>query len=456
MGKVSAPRSLLIAANGFLAACVLVLVSFGVYGVTIRDVSPIWSNTILAISATLAAAFLSAFRLRASRRINLSLVVFTVAASLLLSNAWFSVERAPDRVDIAQSMGLEFDPRSIFDVVEDLRREGHNAYPALSPSLLRNDPKAEILPLGGVSRVSTVFCNESGQYVVFEADRFGFNNAPEAYGPADGRILIVGDSFAQGYCVERADSVAGNLRKEGYEALSIGMNGNGPLTELASLVEYGSVLRPKLVLWFYFHDNDLQDLMQELKHPMLRNYLQPGFRQELVDRQDAIDSFWEAYLEDAERQQDEAEESPDSWPTRLAGYGRKLHNWITLLHLRRKIGLTRFQLGMGQAELVQFEQVIGRARDLTASWGGKLIFVFLPSWMDFASQVRPRRDRVLTTIRKLGIPIIDFESVMRKSGDSMGLFPMRIYGHYTSEGYALLTRQILEEAVIPGLRQSAN
>lgn len=456
MGKASAPRSLLVAANGFLGACVLVLVSFCIYSVTIWDMSSIWSNAILVISATLAAAFLSAFRLSASRRINLSLVVFTLAASLLFINAWFSFERAPDRVSLAQSMGIEFDLRSIFDVVEDLRREGHNAYPALSPNLLLNDPKAEILPLGGVSRVSTVFCNESGKYVVFEADRFGFNNAPEAYGRPDGRILIVGDSFAQGACVERTDSVAGYLRKEGYEALSIGIVGNGPLTELASLVEYGSVLRPKLVLWFYFHDNDLINLMQELKHPILRNYLQPGFRQELVNRQDAIDSFWKAYLEDAVRQRDEAEESPNSWTTRLAGYGQNLHNWITLLNLRRKIGLTSFQWGMGQAELVQFEQVIGRARDLTASWGGKMVFVFLPSWLDFASQVRPRRDKVFATIRKLGIQIIDFESAMRKSGDSLGLFPMRVYGHYTPEGYALLAQQILEEAVIPDLRQSTN
>lgn len=45
--------------------------------------------------------------------------------------------------------------------------------------------------------------------------------------------------------------------------LNLGMGGIGPLHELAILKEYGSVVRPKVVLWVYYEGNDLADLSHE-------------------------------------------------------------------------------------------------------------------------------------------------------------------------------------------------
>lgn len=45
---------------------------------------------------------------------------------------------------------------------------------------------------------------------------------------------------------------------------------------LASLVEYGPILRPKLVAWFFYEGNDLIDLELERRSPLLMRYLQEG------------------------------------------------------------------------------------------------------------------------------------------------------------------------------------
>ena len=56
----------------------------------------------------------------------------------------------------------------------------------------------------------------------------------------------MGDSFTQGSCVQQNENFAsqiGSLTKQ--SAISVGMSGNGPLIELASLKEYGSKIEDK-------------------------------------------------------------------------------------------------------------------------------------------------------------------------------------------------------------------
>src|SRR5260221_1960393 len=77
----------------------------------------------------------------------------------------------------ARRFGIPFDARSQFEVVRDLRRSEADVYPVTFPAwqgLPSED--AALLPLGGISRVTTVFCNEMGQYVQYRSDEHGFHN----------------------------------------------------------------------------------------------------------------------------------------------------------------------------------------------------------------------------------------------------------------------------------------
>ena len=88
----------------------------------------------------------------------------------------------------------------------------------------------------------TVHCNESGFRSVYRSDEYGFNNPPGLHGQAV-QVIVVGDSFAHGACVQPQDTFAAALRRLGTSTLSLGMDGSGPLLQLAILTEYAQALR---------------------------------------------------------------------------------------------------------------------------------------------------------------------------------------------------------------------
>ena len=49
---------------------------------------------------------------------------------------------------------------------------------------------------------------------------------------------------------------------------------------------------------------------------------------------------------------------------------------------------------------------------------------------------------VLDVVNKLGIPIIDFDTRVRKLSDPLSVFPFGLPGHYNAKGYSLLAEQI--------------
>ena len=100
------------------------------------------------------------------------------------------------------------DSRTRNQVIQSLRDSGHDAFPAVFPiALLRHrddgtvSALGDLLPLGGISNVTTVACNETGEYLVYRSDEFGFHNPSGLWGRQDTDIVAVGDSFAQGHCV---------------------------------------------------------------------------------------------------------------------------------------------------------------------------------------------------------------------------------------------------------------
>ena len=82
------------------------------------------------------------------------------------------------------------------------------------------------------------------------------------------------------------------------------------MIEYASLVEYGKGVAPEKVLWVYYEDNDLLgDLQREKKHPLLMQYMQDRFSQNLINRQREIDGRLEEYLErEREREREKEKE----------------------------------------------------------------------------------------------------------------------------------------------------
>ena len=136
-------------------------------------------------------------------------------------------------------------------------------------------------------------------YVTYESDEHGFHNPKGMWKSGRIGVAVLGDSFAQGYCVPSDKSFVALIRNAYPATLNLGMAGNGPLLMLATLKEYLPLYRPKIVLWFYFEGNDLNDLQTEKKSDILMRYLKDDFNQGVLAAQNDID---QSLMNDIERQ----------------------------------------------------------------------------------------------------------------------------------------------------------
>ena len=406
-----------------------------------------WGVVLLVLGGALVAlaGFLAAGG--TDRQVNGALSIVSILLCVVAANAYLEFflppggVRQPDRIKIAREQGAPFDERSKYQVVADLRAEGRRAYPTFHVGDFLTDPHAMsalrgVVPLGGVTRVLSVLCNETGTYTLFNSDRYGFNNDDAAYDrPLD--TLVVGNSYAQGFCVPPEDDVAAQLRAHGRNAVSVGSAGNGPLLALASLMEYGPLLRPKTVLWLYYNGNDLLDLTIERDNPVLLGYLQ-GRTQNLAARTAELDalltSFIDAKYVERVLRLEEAVPIAD-----------RIRAFLTAHKLRRLLRLDRDSWNPDkrpEAQLALFEQVLRQARSVASGWNGRIVFVYLPEWEHYAKAPSPIRQPVLEMARRLGFPIVDFARVLDESDDPLSYFPFRIQNHYTPEGYRRLAGEL--------------
>jgi hypothetical protein len=129
-------------------------------------------------------------------------------------------------------------------------REGRLACRVLPPGRASGWRSREILPLGGISRVQTVFCNEMGRYVLYSSDEHGFINRKESGRRERSRSPRWGDSFTQGSCVESGQNFVARLRPGSPATLNLGMLGKRAAADAggpAGVLPWN--LRPRIVLW---------------------------------------------------------------------------------------------------------------------------------------------------------------------------------------------------------------
>lgn len=281
----------------------------------------------IVVPALLATAAFASVRLRPAAKIALAMVCSSVLVSLYVLelvfhlatavlgtgavNNWIdgaSEQKKTEIQRLAANFGVQFDTRDLIEVLMDVQARGMEAVPAVYPSALleqQNGPLksiihikgVEVLPLGGISNKATVLCNENGQYIIYQSDEHGFHNPNGLWSSERLDIAIVGDSFAQGFCVPSEKNFMALIRRRYPATLSLGMGGNGPLLELATVKEFLPSLKPNVVLWAYFGKNDLIELRNETNVPLLLRYLKPNYRQNLLSLQAEIDQALLAYAE---------------------------------------------------------------------------------------------------------------------------------------------------------------
>lgn len=374
----------------------------------------------------------------------------------------------------AAAAGRPFDPRSRTKVVTDLRAKGVSAVPRLVPAAMLEEQEdgvqqsilevdgAEFLPLAGISNETTVLCNETGRYAIYESDEHGFRNPAGSWTAQPVDLLLIGDSFTIGECVAPGETIADRLRADWPGTVNLGYSGHSPLLELATLVEYGRTLKPRITLWFYFENDDAWfDLGRSRNSPLLMRYLDTDFSQSLVNRQPVIDQRLRELVDDGLAQPDEAGPYQRSRDSRRSS-SRQVLDFLKLVRTRSE--LARLQdaptPSPSEPDDPLLEAILRRARDHVASWQGELFVVFLPGVWHFDSKStapswarRGLRDVVARRAESLNLRFLDLKEVLENHSDPLSLYSFRGESrlgspHMNAAGYALTAeavRNLLQE-----------
>jgi Ca2+/Na+ antiporter len=374
-----------------------------------------------------------------------------------------------DRAKYVQDLGYPFDARSNYQVLVDYRNQGIKAFiyfnPTHHPDDLKDFTGKEIIPIGFISGVTSIHCNENGEYLIYKTDEHGFNNPREVYNQDHIDYVLIGDSFIKGSCVKREQNIAGHLMNKGYQVLNLGIGNTSILTQLATLKEYARPLEPKTVFWFFYEGNDHEGLELEKQSSIYLDYLYNDHFQDLFHKQGLIDKLQIEYHEKkyAEKNYqlnsiiDKEDEMTLNTEKTTFNISRMT---LKLFQLRRRLGM--FGIGQCECEVAPLlKDVFIEAKRIVDSWNGELVFVYLPEWSRYPEKINLCRKRFLTTgkskvlsvIKDLNIPIIDIELVFSAHPDPLSLFPFRIYGHYNEKGYKLvadrLEKHILNNVTAP-------
>ena len=395
-------------------------------------------------------------RLRDELKINLSLLLVTAIILIYIFETFLEFSSG------------QYDKRTPLEVISDLNNSGKETYPNILPSLFKDSNglsvfNGRLYPLGGISNITTILTNESGYYPIIQTDEHGFNNPKGLYKIQPLDIVLVGDSYAEGYSVHSDENIGAVLRGLGFNVISFGKGGNGPLIEFASLKEYAEPLKPKIVLWLYFLNDLGGHTVNELKSPILKKYIDDeDFTQNLMSRQIEIDSILKNYVRvEMESELVKLSQTTVNWFTRII----KLFNIRLRLKLIAVLPPAPINEILDDEELIIVKNILAKSKKMVSDWGGSLYFVYLPDYYQYSNKrtednyQKPYEEFIINAVDELDIPIINIhKEVFAIHPDPRSLFPFRLNNHlnpsgiihYNAKGYNLVAKAISKKILEDG------
>ena len=119
---------------------------------------------------------------------------------------------------------------------------------------------------------------------------------------------------------------------------------------------------------------------------------------------------------------------------------------LRLFNIRRRLGVDTAPRYYNVRPL--FSEILTKARDRVAAWGGKLYFVYLPEFSRYQLHMKyrglyKRESNVVNAVKNLNIPIIHIQEVFANHPDPLSFFPFRSSSHYNAEGYSEVAKAVV-------------
>ena len=410
-----------------LAIMAYALLNFSDYGADV----PRFLRYIVAPGLIAAAFMLAAVLLPPRKGANVGLAASAVLIALLIVEFILNVRMVISMVSLASMLGAG--PSGS----EEIARGRDGIPPTYTSKNLSSEMEVETLEqalLGGIPGEEVLLCSQEGAPLYYTADRYGFNN-DDAVHDTSLEIMIVGDSFVEGYCQDRPDTFAGKMRDLRPRTASIGMRGGGPLYELALIGRYGQEFQPDWVAMAFFAGNDWENLQREAGTPWLAEALtanpeygstRPTSQQvELAGR--VIDELW----------------AKDISARDVFAKSSFVRNIVALNQIWGLVGLDYPKVSHDQPI---YGDILGRAKAMTESWGGKFVLVYIPQevryrgWLDKSFLYDDVRSDVLNAAAAHDVEVVDLTEVFAEADNPSELFASD--GHFSPAGSTVAARAL--------------
>lgn len=362
---------------------------------------------------------------------DINLKIFTILLATVLS-LYF--------IEFYLSITKETGKDHLGEFTKEFKKEKPSKVRVVYPYHFINENKQKIFSFGGISNLETIFCHED-YLVKYKSDRFGFNNPNEIWDNKKKDILLIGDSFTHGVCVFPENNIRSKIQKYSSDlnVLNLGIGGSGSLMQYAILKEYYNLVNPKKVLWIYYEENDIHDLIFEKKNHILNNYLKDNnFKQNIITKQKEIDKKL------------------------IISFQKKLQNKNnfkinTLKYIKDFLKLKKFRYFLRNTIFINkmplnvpsdFKNILSKANEFLKVNNTKMYFVYLPEKRRFNNSFKIDEKKfnhypqILKIVEELEIPIINiYEDVFKKHSNPLDLFAKN-GSHFNAKGYDLTALKI--------------
>lgn len=392
------------------------------------------------IISVLIFVYISTLFLSINFKINILLSSITIVLALYFCEIFIFNDYLKSKKKFLKSE--KFDTRTKLQVLKDLKK--YEAVPTIRAKDLIEKNEKDLLfwPLGGISKRKTVSCNESGEWSIYESDRYGFNNDDTAWNKKIDAILL-GDSYTEGACVNPGEDIASNLRKLNFNTINLAYGAHGTLSKFASMREYGDELKDGVVFWMFYEGNNTIGLNFEINQNYfnLKRYLEyENFSQNLKQRQEEIDlSLNNFYKKNLSKELKKNIIKKKNFDFLL------IKNTIKLKKTREFFKIS--YRPVSNKNLDKLISIVVKAKNIANKKNNKFIFVYLPRYTSNIKYTTMfEKEKILERIYEENINVIDIhKKVFQKHEDPLSLFPFRKKNHYTKEAYKLIANELLNE-----------
>ena len=346
-----------------------------------------------------------------------------------------------ENIRAAKKLNVQFDDRNFDEVFEELQKKDKKPFPSVVRDLLSINGK-KVQTFGTLSNRFILMCNESGKWITYNSDRYGFNN-PDKVWDNNIDILILGDSSGEGQCVDQSKNFASSIRNsKNINAAQVGGSGMGSMFEYALYKEF---LQNKKIenLVIFFLLNDLDNLKSEKNNPILMSYMnQENYTQNIFSKKSEIDRVME-----------------DKYFKKKRGKKKLLIKRFIKVHHTRdyikrlvtKEGVTLFSTYYVNDEMLEI--VIDVYKKIRTEYQGNLYIGYVPDGGSFIGtdahkqKLKEIRLKIIKKLRENQFNVLDFyETLSKEKVDEILPFGKNVKAenHYSEYGHEIIANYILK------------